>query len=153
MLSPDSSITGGTEAAFTTPTYTLTSDSAPEALSRLWIVSALGGTQTDVRSHSGGDPFRLLVRRFPYRVLPPKNPNNGAYGSVPNNKAEIIVTKGLKIDSAGTIRNGEVRITVSLPAGCEVNDPKNVRALGCFSLGLWTEEAQDFNDSMILSTW
>lgn len=153
MWSPDSSITGATEAAFTTPTYTLSADLQPLLNSRQYLVTAIGGTQTDVRANSAGDPFSVTLRRQPYKALPTKNPVTGQYGNVPLNKVDWLYRKGLKIDSAGTIRVGNVRISVELPAGSETNDPKNVRALMCFAHGLVAEEAQDIADSLIAGAW
>ncbi len=151
--SPDSSITGATQSAFTTPTYTLASDLAPAPNARQFVVTALGGTQTNVRASSAGDPFTLLTRKGPYRVLPPKNPSNGSYGNVPLNKVEHLFQKGLKIDSAGVIRTGNLRVILELPAGSQQNDVANIQALICMAFGTLVEESQDFADSAVSGVW
>jgi len=153
MWSPDSTITGAAQTGLTTPTYTLAVDLAPDANSRQYVVTALGGTQTGARASSAGDPFTALVRVGPYRALGPQNPVNGAYGNVPMNKVEILCRKGMHIDSAGTIRVGNLRIIAELPAGSETNDPVNIRALCSFAIGLLTEESQDYGDSLIARVW
>lgn len=148
-FSPDLSITGAAQTGFTSPTYTMVADLAPDSASRQWIISAVGGTQTDVRPHVAGDPFTATVRRGIYRALPPQNPVNGSYGNVPMNKIEILVRKGLKIDTSGTIRVGNLRIVAELPAGSNTSDAPNIRALASFTLGLLAEEAADYGDTLV----
>lgn len=148
--SPDGTTTGGAQTGLTSPTFDITSVLAPDANSRQYAVTALGGTQTGVRTNSAGDPFAATIRKDKtYRVLPSPNPSTGAYGNVPLNKTEILFRKGLKIDSAGTIRVGNIRVTAELPAGSESNDAVNIRALLSFCIGLLNEESADLGDSLI----
>lgn len=150
MWSPDSSITGNTSVTgLTNPTYTLAADLAPDANSRQHVVTALGGTQTNVRASTAGDPFTVTIRRSPYKALPAKNPVNGSYGNVPKNRIEVLVRKGLQIDSSDTIQVGNLRLIAELPAGCESNDEVNIRAAWAFMLGVLTEEAEDYVASLI----
>lgn len=148
-FSPDLSITGAAQTGFTSPTYTMVVDLAPDASSRQWVVSALGGTQVDVRPHVAGDPFTATIRRGAYRALPNANPVNGSYGNVPMNRTEILVRKGMKIDAAGTIRTGNLRLIAELPAGSTISDAPNIRGLTSFLLGLLAEEAADLGDSLV----
>ena len=147
--SPDSSILGGAQTGLTTPAYTLASDLAPDAASRAYVVTALGGTQTNVRSSTAGDPFTALIRRGRYQSIPPKNPVTGAYGNVPLNRIEVLCQKGVYIDSSNTLRTARIRVIAELPAGCEAADPANVRALASFTIGLLSEESQDYGDTLI----
>ena len=147
--SPDSSILGGAQTGLTTPAYTLAADLAPDAASRAYVVTALGGTQTNVRSSTAGDPFTALIRRGRYQSIPPKNPVTGAYGNVPLNRIEVLCQKGVYIDSSNTLRTARIRVIAELPAGCEAADPANVRALASFTIGLLSEESQDYGDTLI----
>lgn len=150
MWSPDSSITGQAQTGLTSPTYTLAADLAPDANSRQYVVTALGGTQTDVRVSTAGDPFTATIRKDrTYKVLPVRNPVTGAYGNVPLNKVEILVRKGLQIDSDDTIRVGNIRVIAELPAGSESNDAVNIRAALSFLIGLLVEESADLGDSLV----
>lgn len=154
MFSPDTSITGATQSAFTTPTYTLAEDNLrPEPNTRQFVVTALGGTQTGVRAHTAGDPFSTLVRKGPYKPTPTPNPVTGAYGQIPLNRVELLTRKGMKIDAAGTIRVGNLRVILELPAGSESNDAVNIKALICYAFGLLNEESQDYADSAIAGIW
>lgn len=148
-FSPDLSTTGAAQTGFTSPTYTLAADLAPDTNSRQWVVTATGGTQTDVRVSTAGDPFTTTIRRAPYKALPAKNPVNGSYGNVPRNRIELLTRKGVKIDSAGTIQVLILRTSVEIPAGAELSDAPNIRAAVSAHFGLQAEEASDFGDSLI----
>jgi hypothetical protein len=147
-FSPDSSITGGLQTNLTSPTYTLSADTA-DALSKSWAVTGLGGTQTGVRTHTAGDPFSVLIRRERYKARPSINAVTGQYPNVPLNRTEQVITKGLKIDSAGTIRPGRVRIIWELPAGSESNDSINIEAMASLAVGLNNEESADLGQTLI----
>ncbi len=152
MFTPDLSITGATQAGFTSPTYTLAADLAPDASSRQWFVSALGGTQTGARAHTAGDPFTLLIRRGPYRPLGSQNPVTGSYGNVPKNKIEILLRKGVKIDAGGTLQVANLRVIAEIPAGSEVNDASNIRAAVSALLGQLAEVAAGYGDTLVQGT-
>jgi len=153
MWSPDLSTTGAAQTGFTSPTYSLAVDLAPDASSRQYVVTTLSGTQTGVRVSSNGDPFTHTVRKSPYRALPTPNPVTGAYGNIPKNRVEILTRKGVKVDSAGKIETMNLRLIAEVPAGSEVNDPANIRAAVSAMLGLLAEEAQDYGDSLITGIW
>jgi hypothetical protein len=96
----------------------------------------------------------MVVRRDKvYKTLPAPNPVNGAYPNVPLNKSEILITKGVKIDTAGTIRNCNVRLLVEVPAGAEVNDAINIRAALSKAFGVFAEESADIGDSVVAGVW
>lgn len=148
-FSPDLTTTGTAQALLTSPTYTLVADLAPDVNSRQWAITALGGTQTGVRTSTAGDPFTQTIRRGAYKALPPKNPVNGSYGNVPKNKTELLTRKGVKIDSAGTIAIADIRTTVNIPAGSELNDSVNIQAMISAHFGLEGEESSDFGQTVI----
>lgn len=149
QFSPDLSITGAAQTGFTSPTYTMVSDFPPDANSKQWAVSALGGTQTGVRAHVDGDPFTATIRKERYKALPAKNPVNGSYGNVPMNRTELLIRKGVYIDSSNTIRVANLRIIAELPAGSQVSDAVNIRGMCSFGLGLLAEEASDYGDTLV----
>lgn len=154
MWSPDGTATGSAQTGLTSPTYTYVTDVPPDPSSRQYAVTALGGTQTNVRAHTAGDPFTLLIRRDrSYKTRPPANPVNGSYGNVPLNKTEFLFRKGLYIDSSSTVRTGNLRIIAELPAGSESSDAINIRALVSFALGILAEESADFGDSLVAGVW
>lgn len=154
MWSPDLTTTGGAQTGLTSPTYTYAVDLSPDPNSRQYVVTTLGGTQTGVRTSTAGDPFTFkLTKDRVYKALPPKNPVNGSYGNVPLNKTEFLFRKGLYIDSTSTVRVGNVRVSLELPAGSEQFDAVNVRALLSMAIGTLNEESADIGDSAVAGIW
>jgi hypothetical protein len=113
------------------------------------VVSALGGTQTNVRAHGAGDPFSVLIRREPYKARPSPNPINGAYPNVPLNRTEILQRKGVYIDSSNTVRVMNLRLIAEIPAGAELVDAINIRAAVSNMLGLLAEESDDYGHTLV----
>jgi hypothetical protein len=62
-FAPTSPVTGAAQSGLTAPTYTLTADVAPAQNAKQYAVTALGGTQTGVISHSVAAPFTLAMFR------------------------------------------------------------------------------------------
>jgi hypothetical protein len=147
--SPDLAITGGAQTGLTSPTYTLVVGIPPDASSRAYDVTTLGGTQTNVRVSIAGDPFQVVMRASRYQSLPPKNPVNGSYGNIPLNRIEVLGRKGVYVDSSNTLREARIRVIAELPAGCESADAVNVRALASLMIGLLNEESADYGDTLI----
>jgi len=148
-FSPDLTITGSAQTGLTSPTYTWVSDVPPDARSRQWAITALGGTQTNVRTHTAGDPFTVTIRREPYKALPAANPVNGSRGNVPLNRIEILARKGVYIDSDNTIRVMNLRFIAEIPAGAESSDSVNIRAAVSNMLGVLAEESADYGDTVV----
>jgi hypothetical protein len=128
-LSPTSPLTGGAQADLTSPTYTLVSDTAPNAHSKQWYVSALGGTQTGVTTHTVGSPFTLTVERpAQLRQIGSANPVTGVISNIPNNVYTVRVRHGATPAVDQSTRNVLVETRILVPAGTETYDTVNVQA-------------------------
>jgi len=138
-ISPSSPLTGGTQPDLTSPTYTLVSDYGPNAHSKQWIVTALGGTQTNVDAHSVSKPFTLTVERpANFRQLGAVNPVTGVISNVPNNVYTIRTRKGVVPLSGQNARNCIIETRIVVPAGSDTADLPNLEAglsahIGCLS--------------------
>lgn len=149
--SPDSSITGGAQTNLTTPTYTVVDDTAPAVNGKQKVVTALGGTQTDVRTHTTSDPFRWnFTKPLSPKALPAANPVTGIVPSVPKNTYTLILQKGVKVNAAGQLDKLTMRLTMDVPAGSESADPANIRAACSLLVGLLGEESADLGDTLVL---
>jgi hypothetical protein len=147
--SPDSSITGGAQTGFTSPTYTLAADLAPSSNARQHVVTALGGTQVGASAHSISKPFTVTFVKPPNpRVLPPANPISGLRGSIPTNQYKVIIRKGADV-AAGVPAVMVVRITIDVPAGMDSYSPAEIRAAASLLVGILDEESADFGDTLI----
>lgn len=142
-----SPVTGSTITGLTSPTYTLVADTPPDSNAKCVVVTALGGTQTNVRTHTLSDPFSLTVwkPKVP-RALPAKNPITSAYPSVPLNQYAMIIRKGVYIDAASVVRQVTIRLLADIPAGADGSDGPNIRAAISLLGGVLWAEADDFSD-------
>ncbi|DAD52224.1 coat protein [ssRNA phage Gephyllon.3_2] len=148
--SPSSPVTGGAQTGFTSPTYTLTTDIAPDVNGKQHAVTALGGTQTGVRSHSVSDPFTVtFMRPKNPRVLPNANPVTGKYSQIPRNTYAMIVRKGVNYAANQAPDVCVARLTIDVPAGSDNYDAANVRALCSIIAGILSQQSAGAGDSLV----
>jgi hypothetical protein len=128
-LAVTSPVTGGAQTGFTTPTYTLTTDSAPTTFGRQYAVTTVGGTGNTPRLHAVSDPFTItLSRAAVLRPLQTANPTTGRYGPVPKNVHKIIVRKGVNFAANQAPETMLISTDISVPAGSDAYNPVDVRA-------------------------
>ncbi|DAD52130.1 coat protein [ssRNA phage Zoerhiza.3_2] len=151
MTIPVSSpVTGGAQTGFTSPTYTVVTDKAPDVNSNQYAVTALGGTQASVRTHTVSDPFTISVSKPKNpRTLPSPNPVTGKYGDVPFNRTSILVRKGLNFAANNAPLVGYVRIYIDVPAGADAYDAANVRAMLSLAVGEVNTQSAGIGDSAV----
>lgn len=136
-------ITGAAVTGLTTPTYTLALDTAPDIFSKQFAVTTIGGTQTDVTSHSPSSPFTVTVKRpKSLAILGNVNPNTGLLqsASVPKNSYSIIVRKGASPLANNPAQVAIARIDIAIPAGTESYQSNQMRALLSFLTGVLTNQ-------------
>lgn len=122
------SVTGAAQNGLTSPTYTLTQDTAPDMNAKQAAVTALGGTQTGVNIHTVSSPFTLTYTRpKQFATAPVPNISTGLVSNVPMNVYKQIVRKGVLVAS-GQIRPMLIRVEISVPAGADTYDAVNVKA-------------------------
>lgn len=145
-----SPITGGAQTGFTSPTYTVVTDaSAPNPRMKQVAVSALGGTQTGVRTHSISDPFTAsyLPPAAP-KALP--SPNSlGKYPNIPMNVHTFIFRKGMNYAANQSPKIGMIRVSCEIPAGADNYDAANVRALASLAEGAIAAFAAGLGDTLV----
>jgi hypothetical protein len=143
-----SPITGGAQTGLTSPTFTIVTDVAPTATGRQVAVSALGGTQTNVRISSGADPFTInWVRPANFRSAPVAV--NGVIGVAPKNVWKFIVRKGLIPVTGQAPQIGIFTLEVSVPAGSESADAVNIRAALSALFGAFSQQSAGFGDAVV----
>lgn len=147
---PTSPVTGGAQTGFTTPTYTFVADVAPDVNGKQVAVSALGGTQAGVTLHSVSSPFTAnFVRPKTYAVLGKPNPTTGLISSVPKNEYKLIVRKGVTPLAGQPIQPALIDVKMSIPAGADVADPANIRAMLSFAFGLLWQQTSGVGDTTV----
>lgn len=141
-FAPSSPVTGGPQTGLTSPTYTLVADVAPAAHGKQYYVSALGGTQTGVEVNSLSNPFTTTF----FKVAAPKSlpavNASGGLSSVPKNVYKWNVRKGLEVVSGQPRSVGLFELSMTLPAGADIQDPESIRAALSLLFGIsWAESA------------
>lgn len=148
-ISPSSPLTGGSQPDLTSPTYTLTSDYGPNSHSKQWIVTALGGTQTGVNTHSVSKPFTLTVERpANFRQIGAVNPVTGVLSNVPNNVYVVRTRKGVVPLSGQNTRNMIIETRIVVPAGSDTADLVNLEAGLSAHVGLLNNISNDLGGTI-----
>lgn len=148
-FAPASPVTGGPQTGLTSPTYTLVADVAPAAHGKQYYVSALGGTQTGVEINSLSNPFTTTFFKVASpKTLPAVNASGGL-SSVPKNVFKWNVRKGLEVLSGQPRQVGLFELSMSLPAGADIQDPESVRAALSLLFGISWAESSNIGATLI----
>jgi len=148
--SPTTPITGAAQTGFVTPTYTIVADVAPDVNGKQHAVSALGGTQAGVTVHSVSSPFTVtFVRPKTFKVLGKTNPVTGLLPSVPKNQYKIIVRKGVLPLAGQPYSTAVITMNFDIPAGSDVADAANLRALFSAAIGALSQQSAGIGDTVV----
>lgn len=153
-FSPTSPVTGGAQTGLTSPTYTLLTDVAPDATGKQFAVSALGGTQTNVRISSAADPF--TVTGFRPKVLKTAgvvNPVTGVLAKQPMNAWKVITRKGVIPVTGQAPQQMLITTIIEVPAGADTADAVNVRAGLSLHIGTLSQQSAGIGDSTVSGVW
>lgn len=151
-FSPGSPITGAAITGLTSPTYTHSADTAPNAVSKQYAVSSLGGTQTGVTVHSVSSPFTLtMFRPANFKVLGQPNAS-GVIRGFPKNNYEILTRKGCSVLANQPIQTALIRTSLSIPAGADAYDAVNLKAAISCHIGMLWAIAQGISDTSLTGT-
>lgn len=150
-ISVTSPITGSAQTGLTSPTYTLTGDTAPPGNpGEQNAVTALGGTQTGVTTHSVASPFTInFTRPALLKILGNPNPVTGVVTTVPNNSYKVITRKGVLPLAGQPFKVMNITTTIDVPAGADVADPANVRAALSAHIGALSQQSAGLGDTTV----
>lgn len=143
-----SPITGSAQTGLTSPTYTVSADTAPPGNPGKQVaVTALGGTQVGVTAHSVAAPFTLnFTRPGTLKVLGVPNPVTGVVSVVPTNTYKLITRKGVLPLAGQSYRVMNITTTMDVPAGADLADSPNIRAALSAHIGALTQQSAGFGD-------
>lgn len=144
-----SPVTGQPQTGLTSPTYTVVQDTAPNAAGKQWAVTALGGTQTGVTTHSVASPFTINFERPAVLKMLGQPSLNGFIANVPSNTYKVIVRKGVVPAVNQPARPMIVRVSVDVPAGADTYDAANVRAALSAAFGALVQQSAGFGDMTV----
>lgn len=148
-FSPTSPVTGTSQTGLTSPTYTLSSDTAPTALGRQYAVTALGGTQTSVRTHTATDPFTVTIERPAQFRTVPAVVSGSSLPQVPRNKFVLRVRKGVLPVVGQAAQPALFELVMNVPAGSDSADPANLRAALSLLFGVASQQSAGIGDTVV----
>lgn len=145
-----SPVTGTAQTGLTSPTYTHVADTAPDANAKQFAVTALGGTQTGVLTHSVAAPFTTaMFRPKALKTLAPVNPVTGILSGVPTNVYKVVTRKGVLPLAGQAYKNMLVTTVIEVPAGSDLADAANVRAALSMHIGSVSQVSSGIGDTAI----
>lgn len=150
-ISLSSPVTGGAQTGFTSPTYTLVSDTAPPGNpGKQYVVTAIGGTQAGVIVHSVAAPFTInFTRPANLRVLGTPNPVTGVVTAIPTNTYKVICRKGVLPLAGQPYKVFNLTLSMDVPAGADLADPANLRAALSLLVGSINQQSAGIGDMLI----
>lgn len=149
-FAPTSPVTGAAVSGLTTPTYTLTTDVAPNVNGKQYAISALGGTQTGVDVNTVSKPFSVsFFRPAVLRTLPQANPVTGVIKNVPLNTYKLITRKGAQPAANQTSMVARITTIIEVPAGTDTYEPEELKAMISAHFGVGWAQASGIADTVV----
>lgn len=149
-FAPSTPVTGAAVAGFTSPTYTLVTDTAPTPNGKQYAISAAGGTQVGVDVNTVSKPFTCtFFRPQVLRPLPAANPVTGVIKSIPTNTYKLITRKGAMPAANQTPSVVRITTTIEVMAGCETYESEDVKAAISLHFGVGWAQASGIADTVI----
>lgn len=156
MISLSSPVTGGAATGFTSPTYTITVDNAPNASTgKQWNVTAVSGAGNTPRLHSISDPFTVTFERpgLLKTLAGLVSGVTGLYGTVPENVYTAIrVRKGVNIAANNIPRVMVLDMKARIPAGSDAFNPVDIRAAVSLAVGSLSQISAGLGDTLVTGT-
>jgi hypothetical protein len=145
-----SPITGAAQTGLSSPTYTHVTDVAPDITGKQVAVTALGGTQTGVTTHSMSSPFTMtFFRPKVFRFLGKPNPTTGLIKDVPRNTFKFITRKGVSVLVNQPFANMQITTVIDVPAGSDTYDAINIRAALSAHFGAIAQQTSGIGDTTV----
>lgn len=149
-FTPTTPVTGGPQTGFTTPTYTLTVDTPPAYNAKQYAITAIGGTQAGVDTHSVSRPFTLTqFKPSTPKVLGKANPTTGVISDVPNNTYTTLTRKGVTPLAGQASRIAQAKTDLIIPAGSDTADQANLKAMLSLHFGAIWQQSGGIGDLVI----
>jgi hypothetical protein len=147
-FNPTSPITGAAITGLTSPTYTISADTAPSPNAKQFAVTALGGTQTGVSASVLSNQFTLTAFRPASIKLLPAVGTNGVLRAFPKNTFEFLIRKHVAVLANQPLQLATIRVSVSIPAGSDTYDSASLKAAWSCVVGMLNANAQALYDTL-----
>jgi hypothetical protein len=149
-ISLTSPVAGSAQTGLTSPTYTTVVDTPPNAYTKQYAVTALGGTQTGVDVHGASKPFTVSFSRPQnIRSASAPSPVSGVMPNQPRNVYNVKVRKGT---APGTNQVPQICVLscdLSVVAGADLIEPEDIRAALSLLIGSLSQQSAGLGDTLI----
>lgn len=143
-------VAGGAQTNFTSPTYTFSADTAPDVNGKQFAVTAIGGTQAGVTTHSATSPFSTTYwKPKTIRLLGAMVPNTGRLPKVPKNVHKVVTRKGVTVLAGQPTENLIITTMIEVPAGSDLADAANVKAAISAHIGALSNQSSGIGDTVL----
>jgi hypothetical protein len=123
---------------------------APDNNGKQVAVSALGGTQAGVTTHSLSSPFTItFTRPRVFRQLGKPSPTTGVIKDVPRNTFKLITRKGVTPLAGQAFVNLQITTVIDVPAGSDTYDSANIRAALSAHIGALSQQSAGAGDTLV----
>jgi hypothetical protein len=142
------SLTGPTAAVTTSSgtlsaaTFTFVSDQANDLRSKVYAVSAIGGTATGANIHSVQAPKQVIVKRpATFAMMSGYNQTSGLYARVPKNVTRVVGKGSCKV---GTNQWEVIPMSADfgIPAGSSYDVGNLEASIAMFIAALWDQKEE-----------
>lgn len=144
-------ITGGAQTGFTSPTYTPVLDTnPPDVNAKMYVISAVGGTQAGVTAHSIASPFTITFWRPKFlKVLRAVAGQLTLLGKVESNVFNVVTRKGVTPFAGQPVQLMIVETKITIPAGADTADAANVKAALSAHFGAVNQTSAGIGDTAL----
>ncbi|DAD52440.1 coat protein [ssRNA phage SRR5466725_1] len=143
-----SPLTGAAQTGLTSPTFTLSADTAPTIAGKQFAISALGGTQTNVLANTIATPFTIsLFKPAKIKAVPANSLLAGIQPNWPKNQNKLITRKSVNCTSiAQSIL--EIRTEFNIPAGAPVQDLVSIKSAISSHIGALQQDLDQWYEAI-----
>lgn len=148
-ISLSSPVTGSAVTGLTSPTYSVVVDQPPNAYSKQWYVSAIGGTQTSVDTGSSASkPWTFTFSRPPVMKALNAVDNTGVLRQVGYNTWTYLMRRGLLPQTGQAPRVCNWRTEFPVLVGADVADTANLNAAVSSYIGVLYQQSDGLATSL-----
>lgn len=152
-ISPTSPVVGAAVTGLTNPGYYFDPSQAPDINAKHYNCVALAGTQPGVTTHSNSSPFTVTFWRP--KVLAFLGAVIAATGRLPpvkKNVFKVVTIKGMKVLDGQPLENGYVHTEIRIPAGADLADPIQIKAMLSAHAGVLSDTANEVDELVRLGS-
>lgn len=147
-ISLTSPVAGTNQTGFTSPSFVIIPDVAPDVNGKQWVIESSTGTQT-ASNNEVGNPFSFVFwRPKVFKALPSGVSITGFSRSIPKNEWVCKTTKAVKVNSLGGTSLAEVVTYIRIPVGAIAASADDLKAMLSMHGGAISQDTTQWFDTI-----